>query len=182
MKPVLMIHEFHESFFDLPLEDFILTFDDGLYTQYIFFEELKKINTKKYFFISGGIVCPENITQDTEFITCEEAHRRAFNGDYRNYMKWSQIKEINNTPACEIGYHGFSHCKNNVNSLLLLLRDTKKMIKIFNQNNLYPRAFCFPYNIETPQYREILRKASVEQFFGSNRIDILTLLKKDVYV
>ena len=34
MKPVLMLHEFKEEFLDLPLENYILTFDDGLYTQY----------------------------------------------------------------------------------------------------------------------------------------------------
>ena len=63
MKPILIIHEFEERFFDLPLDQYILTFDDGLYTQYVFLEELKKIKTKKYFFISSGIVCPENIEQ-----------------------------------------------------------------------------------------------------------------------
>ena len=30
MKPVLMIHEMREEFFDLPLHEYILTFDDGL--------------------------------------------------------------------------------------------------------------------------------------------------------
>ena len=39
MKPILMIHEFKEDFLNLNLEDYILTFDDGLYTQYLFFQE-----------------------------------------------------------------------------------------------------------------------------------------------
>ena len=81
MKPILMIHEFKEEFFDLPLEEYILTFDDGLYTQYVFLEELKNIKTKKYFFISSDIVCPENIEQNDEYITCNEAHKKAFNGE-----------------------------------------------------------------------------------------------------
>ena len=47
-KKILMIHEFKESFLNLPLEDYILTFDDGLFTQYLFLSELLKINTDKY--------------------------------------------------------------------------------------------------------------------------------------
>ena len=42
MKPVLMIHEFKKEFLDLPLKDYILTFDDGLYTVYKFFNKIKK--------------------------------------------------------------------------------------------------------------------------------------------
>ena len=68
MKPILMIHEFKDTFLNLPLEDYILTFDDGLYTQYKFFNEIKKIKTEKYFFISSGIICPEYENQDDEYI------------------------------------------------------------------------------------------------------------------
>ena len=50
-----MIHEFKEEFLNLPLENYTLTFDDGLYTQYKFFNEIKKIKTNKFFFISSNI-------------------------------------------------------------------------------------------------------------------------------
>ena len=109
MKPVLMIHEFEEKFLDLPLEKYILTFDDGLYSQYRFLEELKKIKTEKYFFISSNIICPENQKQNDESICCEKAHIKAFNKNYINYMKWSQIKEIDKVDNCFIGCHGHSH-------------------------------------------------------------------------
>ena len=52
MKPVLMIHEVDESIFNKPLEDFVLTFDDGLYSQYKFIEAIDAIDTDKIFFIS----------------------------------------------------------------------------------------------------------------------------------
>ena len=67
MKPILMIHEFKEEFLNLPLENYTLTFDDGLYTQYKFFNEIKKIDTEKYFFISSNIVCSEDASQEDSF-------------------------------------------------------------------------------------------------------------------
>ena len=65
MKPVLMIHEITEKLFDLNLEDYTLTFDDGLYSQYYHYDKFKSINTDKIFFISSNILC-EGI-QSTEF-------------------------------------------------------------------------------------------------------------------
>ena len=61
-KPVLMIHEFSEFMLSLPLEDYILTFDDGLYTQYIHFDKIRELNTDKIFFISTGIVAHEDLS------------------------------------------------------------------------------------------------------------------------
>lgn len=177
-----MIHEFCENFLDLPLEKYTLTFDDGLLTQYNFLHELKKIKTKKIFFISGQIICQEDIEQNKEFITCTEAHARAFAGDYRNYMKWSQIKEINSLKNCEIGFHGFSHSREIYKNALALARDTRKMIRIFTEQNLTPTKFCFPFNYEIPLYRKILQKYNIEQFYGSERINVYDLLKKDICV
>ena len=73
-KPILMIHEFSDFMMDLPLEDYVLTFDDGLYTQYTHFEKIRQIDTDKIFFISTGIVAPECTSQSDEFIECAEAH------------------------------------------------------------------------------------------------------------
>ena len=173
MKPVLMIHEFKEDFLNLPLKDYILTFDDGLFTQYKFFKEIKKIKTQKYFFISSGIICPEDVNQNDEYISCAKAHRKAFLGDFTNYMKWSQIKEINNTENCYIGCHSHFHMRKTAGCVECIILDNQKMFSEFNKNLKYmPDSFCFPYNYETPLYKEILSKKGFKNFYGSERIDI----------
>ena len=173
MKPVLMIHEFEEKFLDLPLENYILTFDDGLYSQYIFLDELKKIKTKKYFFISSNIICPENQKQNDELICCERAHVKAFNKDYTNYMKWSQIKEIDKEDNCFIGCHSHSHDIKTADCVECIILDNRYMVEDFSKNLGYlPEYFCYPYNKKTILYETILSKKGFKHFYGSDRIDI----------
>lgn len=173
MKPVLMIHEFKEDFLNLNLEDYILTFDDGLYTQYLFLDELLKIDTDKYFFISSGIVCEEYKKQDNSYITCYDAHKKAFNNNFLNYMKWSQIKEIFNKPKCYIGCHSHYHKLKTADCVECIIEDNKLMNNNFLKNiNFIPDSFCFPYNYETPLYKEILSKKGFKNFYGLERIDI----------
>ena len=38
-----------------------------------------------------------------------------------------------------------------------------------------PRKFCFPYNYQTPLYKEILSLKGFKSFYGNERIDINTL-------
>ena len=42
-KPVLMIHSIRPEYFELPLENYILTFDDGLYSQYHYYNKFKEM-------------------------------------------------------------------------------------------------------------------------------------------
>ncbi len=173
MKPTLMIHEFQERYLDLPLEKYTLTFDDGLYSQYAFVDELLRINTEKIFFISSDIVCPEDQTQDTSFICCRDAHDKAFAGDYSNYMKWSQITYLDGLNSCRIGCHGHKHIHNIVSDPLVMLKDSRRMIHTFRCHLGYvPDSFCFPYNIESGMYKTILQKYGFEHFYGGERIDI----------
>lgn len=173
MKPTLMIHEFQEKYLDLPLEKYTLTFDDGLYSQYAYIAELQKINTEKIFFISSDIICPEDRTQDASFISCRDAHKNAFSGDYSNYMKWSQITYIDRLNRCKIGCHGHKHIYNIVSNPLLMLKDSRRMIHAFRRHLGYiPNVFCFPYNIESNMYKTILQNYGFNDFYGNERIDI----------
>ena len=176
MKPILMIHEFKEDFLNLNLEDYILTFDDGLYTQYLFLDELLKINTDKYFFISSGIVCEETTKQDNTYITSYNAHKKAFNNDFTNYMKWSQIKKIDSLDNCFIGCHSHFHQLKTASCVECIILDNRLMMFDFIKNLGYvPRKFCFPYNYQTPLYKEILSLKGFKSFYGNERIDINTL-------
>lgn len=173
MKPVLMIHEVAEWMFDLPLHEYILTFDDGLYTQYTHFDKIRAIDTDKIFFINTGIVATEQTKQSDVYIQCQVAHDKLFNtGDRAHYMNWSQIVEISNEPQCEVGGHSHMHIRYTGYNTI---HDTKTMMKHFKQNNLTPTSFCFPYNDDNEVYRCLLKQYGFTNFYGRDRVDIYDL-------
>lgn len=176
MKPVLMIHEMREEFFKLPLQDYTLTFDDGLYSQYYFLEDIKKIKTTKIFFISTDIVASESIEQSTDFPECAAAHYKASHiCNTEDYMKWSQIREIHNTEDCYIGGHSHRHLRL-VDDFSTLNEDTKIMKDTFKQNmDYYPNKFCYPYNEKSPMYQRILYVHGFNEQYGDDRVDVYDL-------
>jgi peptidoglycan/xylan/chitin deacetylase (PgdA/CDA1 family) len=176
-KQVLMIHEVDKNIFNLPLEKYILTFDDGLYSQYHFLNEFDKIKTKKIFFISTNIICEKS--QSKEIISCELAHKKAFTENKENYMTKEQILELKNKVDCEIGGHSHFH-KNlsNFSSLSEKIKhikeDTELMLNWFRKElNFTPTKFCFPYNDDlNGLYKITLKKYGFKEFFGRERISI----------
>lgn len=177
MKPVLMIHEFREEFLKLPLEQYILTFDDGLYSQYYFYHKIKSIPTKKIYFISSGIVCSGR--QNTEFINCQNAHDKAFCGNYEDFMTVDQIKELMVDPWVTIGAHSHSHKNLNdfkkiTHRAMHVIDDTKTMMEWFKTNlGFSPTAFCFPYNDDNNGlYKPVLQSVGFTEFYGKERIAI----------
>lgn len=180
-KPVLMIHEIDEKMFQLSLEDYTLTFDDALYSQYYYLDRLKEIQTQKIFFVSTGIVCNEKETQNLDFPSSVEAHRQFFEQNItNNYMKWSQIKEIASLEDCDIGGH--SHLHKRYEDLGMkeqfenLRADTNQMIEEFKAQSIEIDSFCFPYNKEYTAHKELLKKYGITKFYGTERIAIEDLL------
>jgi hypothetical protein len=183
MKPVLMIHECSSKLLDLPLEDYILTFDDGLLSQYAFYKEIRYIPTPKVFFISTGIVCEGQ--QSLEFPACDLAHVKAFTGNKEDYMTLEQIKELALDPWVTIGGHSHSHTRLSgtlVDKVKHIEVDTRIMVNWFDNNlGFTPTSFCFPYN-EDPSgiYKGLLKKFGFTDFYGSERIPIETLLHDEI--
>lgn len=167
---VIMIHEMSENMV-IP-ENSLLTFDDGLYSQYQYGRYLPN---KKIFFISSGIVC--NQQQSLEYIKCKAAHIKAFGGNFENYMTVSQIRELSKTS--EIGGHSHSHL--NLNQFRSLLdkvnhikKDTEAMLEWFDINlKMRPTSFCFPYNDNMQgMYKAVLVKYGFTSFYGDERITL----------
>lgn len=183
MKPVLMIHEFKEEMLALPLENYTLTFDDGLYSQYYYFDKLRHLNTDMIFFISTNIIC--NTVQSAEFPPCHIAHEKAFTGNTEDYMTLEQIRELARYPNVRIGGH--SHYHKNVGKMCKLFdrvrhidEDTALMLEWFKTNlDLRPKDYCFPYNEDLDgTYQIFLTKYKFENFYGRERIAIEALLHK----
>lgn len=169
-KPVLMIHEMKE---DTIIPDGLCTFDDGLYSQYLYG---KSLPNDKIFFISSNIVCMG--AQSEDFIDCRSAHAKAFRGNTENYMTIDQIKELINM-GIEIGGH--SHYHKNVSKMPRLVdgvkhikEDTELMLAWFEKElNYIPTSFCFPYNEElNGLYAGLLKTYGFTDFYGSSRVDI----------
>jgi hypothetical protein len=174
MKPVLMIHEITDQLFELPLQDYVLTFDDGLYSQYYHFDRFRDIPTEKIFFISSNIVCQGG--QSTEFPDCRTAHQKAMNENYEDYMTIDQIRELMQYPDVTIGGHSHSHF--DVSHMALthkvdfLKFDTALMLSWFDHNlGIHVDHFCYPYNNDYSHiYTSILKQHGITHFYGSERI------------
>jgi len=175
-----MIHEIQEEMFHLPLEDYILTFDDGLYSQYHYRSKFQKINTEKIYFISSG--CISKGTQSTEFPSCELAHQKAFNGNFEDYMTIDQIKELAADPLITIGCHGHSHRRLSdmprlVDKIKYLNKDSTEMLEWFRKHfEKVPTVFCYPHNDNLNGiYRAMLSQLGFTKFYGKERIPIQNL-------
>lgn len=176
-----MIHECNDEFLKLDLSNYVLTFDDGLYTQYEFYQKIKHLPNKKMFFISTNIICEGK--QSTEYITCREAHKKAFSGNTENYMTVKQIQDLMNDPLVEIGGHSHSHTRlNNFDTLVdkveYIKQDTNSMLDWFDKKlNFVPKSFCFPYNDSYDGfYKGLVERTGIKIFYGKERIPIETLL------
>jgi uncharacterized protein YdeI (BOF family) len=177
MKPVLMIHEIHDRVFELPLEDYVLTFDDGLYSQYYYFDRFKHIPTEKIFFISTGIICDG--PQSTEFPTSVIAHEKAFNGNKEDFMTVAQIKELIKDPWVSIGGHSHSHKRlDNIDKITGRIKhifdDTQMMNNWFKANlGFVPTKFCYPYNNDHEgMYKGLLKTLGYIDFYGKERVSV----------
>ena len=176
-----MLHECSGESLSLPLVDYLLTFDDGLYSQYVFYQQIKHIPTEKIFFISSGIVCEGS--QSLEFPTCRAAHKKAFAGNKEDYMTLTQIQELAADHWVTIGAHSHSHIRLSTFKTLAektkyIKEDTEQMLEWFEQNlNYRPTKFCFPYNENLDGlYQGLLKKYGFTDFYSSERIPVETLL------
>ena len=176
-KPILMIHEFKIEYLNLPLEDYILTFDDGLNTPYFFITHLLKLDTLKIFNISTNVICRTKISYES--INCFDARKKANEGNFENYMNWAMIELLSISKSCLIAGHSHLHkdirkIKNLNDKIKYIKEDTTLMFKEFEKHlNYRPTTFCFPFNNEDIFYKDILKNQfEVTRFFGSERIDI----------
>lgn len=177
-----MIHEVHDWMLELDLSDFdIITFDDGLYSQYRNYKHFLKFNKPMYFFISTGIVnyFEEQLPEVVSSSTAHEDWRKNISKKY--FMTWLQIKEIQSNELCNIGGHGCYHHDLRNTTVEKQIRTSRSecinMLDDFKDHGIKIDSFCFPYNFDAYGWRTYLEKVGVTKFFGSERTPIETLRK-----
>jgi len=183
----LMIHKFIEEYLEYNLNDYILTFDDGLYNNYKWYPIIREKfpETQMIFFISTNIIHSGNSPQNPN-IDAPDAHDLFFNfNDTSPYMTLDQIKELNKEDNVTIGYHGHNHL--NLNDLkqyklkkqLDIFRDDYlTMFNTFDKYDILTDIYCTPYN----QYNDLLMMILKKDYkniynkdltiIGLNRTDI----------
>ena len=187
MQRVLMIHTVTEEHLKLDLSEYdVITFDDGLVSQYRHYKHFLSFGKPMYFFISTDIVCPEDVEQSTDNVKSGDAHDNYFNGDdLSDFMKWSQIRQIYNTENCHIGGHGHTHTRFKqepfIKAYKIIKKECELMMDEFDRQGIKIESFCFPYNEDVFGYRPTLKEKGVTKFFGKERHDVDPLVRMEKY-
>lgn len=189
MKSVVEIHEITPEILNIPkdsLANYILTFDDGLYSQYYYWNHFNSISTEKILFITPKILNPSSTLQIID-ISSRNAHYNYFaNKDISGFMSLPQLKKLMRSKNTIIGGHSFSHFKekhsefkNLEEQFLFIKDDTQKMVDWFkNTLNYNIDHFCFPYNNNYKGlYTAIIQQIfNIKNVYGDERIPIEDLV------
>jgi hypothetical protein len=111
----LMIHDLRREYFDLSLDQYRLTFDDGLFSQYYYFPLLKKHSVELTFFITTSFIQPGKARPmfAGEYLphlkTKKYAYRTFVEGRFDHFMTVEEIQAISARPNVRIGVHSHFH-------------------------------------------------------------------------
>lgn len=182
MSEIIMIHEVNNKVLETVEtlgRDSIITFDDGLYTQFQYREHFVFFK-RVIFFVNPSIICESVVNQSDEYIQCHNAHKKAFKGCFENYMTLEQIQRISKESMYnfEIGSHSYNH--KYFKDSKSLIKDIQDSLDFFESHNIPIKSFCFPYNQDSknPHFIHAVKlKFKDLDIFGSNRIPIESKFK-----
>jgi|GEM_PF-2752670 len=188
----LCIHELNENIINIINKydkNVLLTFDDGLYSQ---FKYKDKINNKnRIYFICPSLVNTKEIN-DEDVTTYIAMSRHFYYNSNEYYMKLEHIKILIDKGYI-IGAHSFYHenvkykLKRKLNyknidisrSFLsikdenYIKNDTEKLLEWFDKYlNIKPIDYCYPFNNKTDKLESILKAYGFINFYGDKRIII----------
>ena len=190
----LGIHELNNTVIDIVNnnydENILLTFDDGLYSQFKYKDRIK--NKNRIYFICPSLVNTKEIN-DEDVTTYVAMSRHFYYNSNEYYMKLEHVQTLINE-GYTIGAHSFYHenirycSKIKVNNKLInnsrsylsiknenyIREDTELMLNWFDKYlNIRPLYYCFPFNNSTNKLKDILKTYDFTEFFDdSNRIMI----------
>jgi hypothetical protein len=112
---ILTIHDIRKEYFELNLNQYQLTFDDGLYSQFYYFPLFKNHPEKlTYFitpsFIKSGKIRPMFAGRDLPYIKSKKYMYRTFvEGRFNHFMNVAELQEICKYQNVQIGAHSHFH-------------------------------------------------------------------------
>jgi hypothetical protein len=188
-KPVLMIHEVNKEYLSANInwEDYVLTFDDCLFSQYYYWDFFKDLLTTKILFVPCSLIWFGHQRKrfkktHIKFPTCEEALKARLSHPY-NYMTLAEINILSElSPDLIIGGHGFIHERltndDPARRIRMFETDTRLMIEWFQHNfGSRPTYYCYPFNDDNIVAKDaIFKKYNITNVYGKERIDLKDLI------
>lgn len=173
---ILEIHEITPRILNCDLSDprvEMLTFDDGLYTQFLNYRHFLQFKKPMIFFISPAIVAQG--FQNPDPIECWKAHEIFFQtGKTDYYMSWENIQEL--SEVAEIGGHTFNHPNLRGLKLTEQLKKASEqvnlMMQAFKDHSIEIKSFAYPYDYEFFGFKFLLKKFGIERLFGESRTTV----------
>jgi hypothetical protein len=111
----LMIHDIHPNYFDLNLNSYRLTFDDGLFSQYYYFPLLKHHPEKLIYFITTSFIRPGPARdmfsgEYLPYIKSKKYMYRTFiEKKFDHFMTVEELQSISRQNNVQIGIHSHFH-------------------------------------------------------------------------
>jgi len=156
-----------------------LTFDDGLFSQY-FYWDIFKLFSKKTFFIATNLISIDGLGKRKKwkgkmqtFPDCFEAlYDYRETGNKENYMRIEELREIINDGAI-IGAHGHNHIKCYLHENQIR-RDIESMLEWFEKYlKIKPTKYAYPHYEDSLILTRILKNEyGFTEFYGKERIEI----------
>jgi peptidoglycan/xylan/chitin deacetylase (PgdA/CDA1 family) len=179
----LTIHDVKPEFFKINFHNYNLTFDDGLYSQYFYWNIFDQIPVKKTFFIATNLIGIDGLGRRKKwkgkmqtFPDCFEAlydYRETRNRE--NYMRIEELKEIiryNISDGVEIGAHGHNHIKYYLHSKQMK-QDIERMLEWFDKHLcMRPTSYAYPHYEDPYPLTQMLKEYGFTNFYGKERIEI----------
>ena len=111
----LMIHDIRKEYFDLDLNQYSLTFDDSLFSQYYYFHFFRNHPEKLIFFITTSFIKPGKARNMFKgryipYLKSKKYGYRTFiESKYDHFMNVAEIQKISQQPNVRIGVHSHFH-------------------------------------------------------------------------
>ena len=112
---ILTIHDIRKAYFDLNLDAYRLTFDDGLFSQYYYFQFFKDHPEKLTYLITTSLIKPGSarpVFRDRflSYLKSKKYMYRTFaEGRFDHFMNVEEVQEISRHKNVEIGAHSHFH-------------------------------------------------------------------------
>ena len=111
----LMIHDIHRKYFELDLNQYRLTFDDGLFSQYYYLPLLKNHPASLTYFITTSFIKPGKARNmyAGEYLSHlkpkKYMYRSFMEGKFDHFMTIEELQEISGRTNVRIGVHSHFH-------------------------------------------------------------------------
>lgn len=112
---ILTIHDVRKEYFDLNLAAYRLTFDDGLFSQYYYFQFFKDHPEKLTYFIATSMIKPGSVRpifngRYLPYIKSKKYMYRTFaEGRFDHFMNVDELKALSRHENVDIGAHSHFH-------------------------------------------------------------------------